>query len=329
MVMQEAPAPAQAQVTGRALVTGAAGFIGTALVRALLDRGYSVTGLDRRPAHFTHGRLAHVLADITDRDRLASVVPGHDLVFHLAGNTENRPGLAGERDDYDITVGGTVALTEALATAPPAVTVLTSTQLVYGGAAGEADEVATPVRPETSFAAAKAAAEAFLCAFAARSGGNAVICRLANIVGPGIPRGVVADLAQRLCADPARLRVLGDGRQRRSFVHTDDCVTALITAACAARGLAVLNVSNTDTVTVAQIARIVADCGGRDTAIDFTGGTAWHGDATALHPSPRRLLDLGWRPAHDSAAAVRSAARSLLPVPDLALRPSVTHQGPM
>ena len=185
------------------------------------------------------------------------------------------------------------------------------------------------MRPETSFAAAKAAAEAFLCAFAARSGGNAVICRLTNIVGPGIPRGVVADLARRLRADPARLSVLGDGRQRRSFLHVEDCVTALITAASAARGLAVLNVSNTDTITVAEIARIVADCGGRDTTIEFTGGSAWHGDAIALHPSPRRLLDLGWRPAYDCAAAVRSAARSLLPAPDHAPRPSVTHQGPM
>lgn len=314
--------------TGRALVTGAAGFIGTALVRALLERGHSVTALDRKPVPFAHPRLAHVLTDIRDRDRLASLAPGHDLVFHLAGNTENRPGLAGERDDYDITVGGTVMLTEALADAPPAVTVLTSTQLVYGGAAGEADEVATPMRPETSFAAAKAAAEAFLCAFAARTGGSVAICRLANIVGPGVPRGVVADLAARLRADPVRLRVLGDGRQRRSFVHVDDCVTALMTAAAAAQGLAVLNVSNTDTITVAEIARMVADRG-EDTAIEFAGGAAWRGDAVALHPSPRRLLELGWRPAYDSAAAVRAAATSLLPAPDLEPRPSVTSQGPM
>lgn len=296
----------------RALVTGAAGFIGTPLTRALLARGYAVTMLDMRSAAVYHPHARVITFDIRDRAELAKLAGGYDVVFHLAANTENRPGLAGRYDDYDITVGGTVALLEALVTDAAPVTVLASTQLVYGGDAGDADETA-PLRPPTSFAAAKAAAEAFLCAYAERAGGSAVVCRLANVVGPGITRGVVADLATRLRDDPTRLRVLGDGRQRRAFVHIDDCVMAFLTVAEAAcDGLSVYNVSNSDSITVAEVARIVVESHpASDAQIEFAGGSAWGGDATALHPDPGRLLSLGWRPTHTSREAVWAAAQDM------------------
>jgi UDP-glucose 4-epimerase len=236
-------------------------------------------------------------------------------VFHLAANTENRPGLAGRWDDYDITVGGTVALLEALSAAPPTVTVLTSTQLVYGPSAGAADELTWHCGRRPCSRRRKLAAEAFLCAYAERTGARAVACRLANVVGPGVGRGVVADLAAQLRRDPRCLRVLGDGRQRRTFVHVDDCVSALVTAATApdaGTALAAYNVSNRDSITLAEVARVVANCCPAGTPrIEFTGGSAWQGDATALHPDPGRLLGRGWQLTHTSREAVRSAARAL------------------
>lgn len=297
----------------RALVTGAAGFIGTALTRALLARDYAVTMLDLRPVPVEHLHARQQVLDIRDRDQLAGAVGRHDVVFHLAANTENRPGLASRWDDYDITVGGTVALLDALSANPPNVTVLTSTQLVYGTSAGAADELTTALRPATAFAAAKAAAEAFLCAYAEGTGTRTMACRLANVVGPGVVRGVVADLVAHLRRDPLRLRVLGDGRQRRTFLHVDDCVSALLTAADApGSGPAVFNVSNRDSITVAEIARVVADCCPDGTPeIEFVGGSAWQGDATTLHPDPGRLLDLGWQLTRTSQEAVRSAARAM------------------
>jgi UDP-glucose 4-epimerase len=295
-----------------ALVTGAAGFIGSALSSALLARGYTVTMLDLRPVPVHHPRARSLTVDICDRTQLTKLAGGYDVVFHLAANTENRPGLSGRWDDYEVTVGGTVALLEALLTDAPPVMILASTQLVYGGDAGNADETA-PLRPPTSFAAAKAAAEAFLCAYAERAGVGAIVCRLANVVGPGVTRGVVADLAAQLRSNPRRLRVLGDGRQRRAFVHLDDCVSAFLTVAGATgKGLDVFNVSNSDSITVADIARIVVESHPEsDAQIEFAGGSAWAGDATALHPNPGRLLHLGWHPSHTSREAVRSAARAM------------------
>jgi UDP-glucose 4-epimerase len=301
-------------LSGRSLVTGAAGFIGTALAKALLARGGEVTVADVRPVAIDHPNARHVVVDVTDRDRLAEQIGGHRAVFHLASNTENRPGHASRWIDFDVTAGGAVALLEALTQSPPAVTVLASSQLVYGDGVGAADELSTPLRPATAFAAAKAAAEAFLCSYAHRTGTRAVCCRLANVIGPGFGRGVVADLATRLRDEPGRLRVLGDGRQRRSFVHVDDCVSALLCAALGAGpGFTALNVSNLDSLTIAEVAKLIGDCSVHGAPeIEFAGGAAWHGDATALFPDAGRLLRLGWKPLHSSSEAVRATAQGIL-----------------
>jgi UDP-glucose 4-epimerase len=216
-----------------------------------------------------------------------------------------------------------VALLEGLCADPPAVVVLTSTQLVYGPTAAAVEEM-TAVRPATLFAAAKAAAEAFLCAYTQRTGTRGVACRLANVVGPRARRGVISDLVGQLREDPSKLKVLGDGRQRRSFVHVDDCVSALLTSAGgAAGGWSALNVSNTDSITVAEVAGIVAQCCPQVVAeLQFEGGSSWQGDATALHPDPARLLALGWRPSHTSAEAVRATARGMFGLEDPPKEPS-------
>ncbi|MGW3313405.1 NAD-dependent epimerase/dehydratase family protein [Streptomyces sp. NPDC001073] len=301
----------------KALVTGALGFIGTPLCRTLLDRGCHVTMLDLAltapPTATAHPAATYHCIDLTQDDRLERVVQEHDVVFHLAANTENRPGRANRTADYDHTVGGTVRLLDALGDQGTGTFVLTSTQLVYGGHAGRAREADHGVRPQTKFAAGKAAAEAFLCAHAEATQLRTVACRLANIVGPGSRRGVVADLVQRLQEDPTKLRVLGDGQQRRSYVHVDDCVAALLLAATATQpGFDVLNVSNTDTLTAAEVASVVAAASpGHAPAIEFAGGNAWPGDATALHPDASKLTSLGWKPQHTSKEAVFATAESL------------------
>ncbi|MEE4596108.1 NAD-dependent epimerase/dehydratase family protein [Streptomyces sp. DSM 41524] len=300
----------------KALVTGALGFIGTPLCRRLLERGDTVTMLDLPPKApsdlIGHSSASYHSLDLTRESDWERVIRGHDVVFHLAANTENRPGMAGRLADYEHTVGATVRLLYALGDKEPTTFVLTSSQLVYGGRAGRARE-ADPVHPQTTFAAGKVAAEAFLCAYANATHISAVACRLANVIGPGIRRGVVADLVHRLREDPDKLQVLGNGQQRRSYVHVDDCVAALLVAAATAQpGFGILNVSNTDTLTAAEVASVVAAASpGLAPAIEYSGGSAWQGDATALHPDASKLAALGWKPQHTSREAVSSTAQSL------------------
>jgi UDP-glucose 4-epimerase len=305
------------------LVTGGAGFIGAALVSALRRDGTPVTVLDRLPwpeatrlSGFSDDRgvVYHQVA-LDDSAALRPVVGGHKIVYHLAANTENRTDRAGLVADLEGTVAGTVALLVALSEEPDVSIVLTSSQLVYAPGATEQPitELTGVVEPTTRFAAGKIAAEAFLRAHCHERGHRGAICRLANIVGPGMRRGILYDFVQKVRADPTSLRVLGDGRQTRSYLHVDDCVRALRATASTVQGSTTFNVCNTDTLDAASVAGIVAEeAPGSPPAIVYDGGEAgWRGDVPTLEVWPQRLLDLGWRPAMSSAEAVRDSVRGL------------------
>jgi UDP-glucose 4-epimerase len=310
-----------------ALVTGGAGFIGAALVAALRADGHPVTVIDRIPfreatrlaAFADDDGFAYRRATLDHAARLREHVAGNCVVYHLAANTENRADRADAGADVMDTVRGTAVLLDALAAqaagTPPVTIVLTSSQLVYVPSADErVTELDGTVEPTTPFAAGKVAAEAFLRAHCRQHGHRGAVCRLANIVGPGMRRGIVHDLAKRTRESPAELTLLGDGEQTRSYLHVDDCVEALRTAARSQRELAVYNVANVDRISARAVAEIVVDeAGGGPVPIACAGGAAgWRGDVPSLRPWPQALLREGWRPARSSADAVRIAARALL-----------------
>jgi UDP-glucose 4-epimerase len=307
----------------RALVTGGAGFIGAVLVRQLREGGVPVTVIDRLPRAAARrlrdlegdDGLTYIEAGLDDADLLAAVLAGHRTVFHLAANTENRADRAGADADVEGTVAGTAALLRALAPDAGTTVVLTSSQLVYAPAADPISERTGRLAPATPFAAGKVAAEAFLAAHCREGGHRGVVCRLSNIVGPGMGRGVIHDMVSGLRDEPDRIRVLGDGRQTRSFLHVEDCAAGLIAATTGGTDdLAVYNVCNLDALSAATVAEIVAEeVDGPPPEIEFAGGeNGWRGDVPTLRVRPEALLETGWRPAADSRAAVRATVRAML-----------------
>lgn len=306
--------------TAPALVTGGAGFIGSALVAALRADHIPVTVLDQvpwpdadrlRPRHGDPDLHYHQVP-VDDPDRLRPLVTGHPMIYHLAANTENRGDRAGRFADLTTTVGGTVALLESLVGQPPPTLVLTSSQLVYAPATEPVTERTGAIRPASRFAAGKVAAEAFLNAYTEELGLNAAVCRLSNIVGPTMRRGILPDLATRLAAKPAQLTLLGDGQQTRSYLHIEDCVRALRTAATT-KGFTLFNVCNTDAISASAVAEIVVEEFPHGTPPIVTAGGAqgWAGDVPTLTVWPEALLGLGWRPVRTSAEAIRCVVRDL------------------
>ncbi|MFF1695545.1 NAD-dependent epimerase/dehydratase family protein [Streptomyces sp. NPDC058257] len=329
--------------TPHAVVTGAAGFIGSHLVARLLSAGHRVTAVDVVPwpsahrlrAAAPHPGLRYHEADLRDTRTLRQLTEDARWVFHLGANTENRADRSG-RADLDTTVAGTVALLDALTEHPPQCVVMTSSQLVYGDrAAYDTPQAERPPRPTTRFGAGKAAAEAFLSAAAHETGLRAVSARLSNIVGAGMRRGITYDFVSRLREDPAQLTVLGDGSQTRSYLYATDCASAMTTLAEAsgdARSAAweafePFDVCNTDATSAADVARIaVAEFPGADGEITFGAGQrGWSGDIPTLRVRPSRLLGLGWQPRLTSAQAVRNTVRELIaegpPEPPASLAP--------
>lgn len=309
-----------------ALVTGGAGFIGASLVAELLARGHTVIALDRMPLTgasrlipFTgQPRFSYLQNDLvqdSQTESLANSIAAVDKVFHLAGNTENRSTHAGIHADLDVTVAGTVRVLDAVvASANTPTLVMTSSQLVYDPSVAQRPH---PLEPRSLFGAGKMAAEAFVSGYAHEFGFPARICRLANIIGPNFGRGIVHDFVHRVSQDPTQLTVLGDGSQRRSFLHVQDCVAALIhISSCRdlpdSQVLA-LDVANTDDISVLEVAHIVAaECSSATLAVTSEGThRAWRGDVGTIRVSPDLLTATGWSPTRGCADAVRDTARAI------------------
>lgn len=308
------------------LVTGCAGFIGPHLVRALVSRGATVRGADLnrvaaarlRKALPAAARRRIVVGDIRKEAALNTVLPGADTVYHMAADPDVRNSTAHPFEHFDQNVMGTVALLEAMRKRDVKRIVFPSTSTVYGEAkVVPTPESFAPLVPISVYGASKLACESLLSSYAATYGFHAVALRFANVVGPGSTHGVIVDLVEKLKSDPKRLEVLGDGKQRKSYVHIDDLVAGSLTAASKAPpGFQVYNVGSADTLVVDEIARaVIRAMGLRGVKVvhkPAPGGRGWVGDVKVMQLDIARLKALGWRPRLSSREAVLRTARAVV-----------------
>jgi UDP-glucose 4-epimerase len=140
--------------------------------------------------------------------------------------------------------------------------------------------------------------------------------RFANVVGPRQTHGVGYDFIRRLKTEPTRLRILGDGTQKKSYIHVEDVLAAMRLAdgRCEEK-YAVFNVATDDYITVAEIADLAVKISGLKpghTNYEFTGGDrGWKGDVPVVRFDCRKIKSLGWKAERSSAAAVSDAMRAM------------------
>jgi UDP-glucose 4-epimerase len=146
-----------------------------------------------------------------------------------------------------------------------------------------------------------------MCSAYAHSFGLRVhMFRFANIIGPGMTHGILHDFFEKLRHDPTRLEVLGDGRQAKSYLRTEDCIEGMLVGAERAAGpVNVFNLGSRDRISAREIAeKVVAAHGGR-ARIEYTGGErGWTGDVPQQLLAIDRIEKLGWRPRFTSAGAI-------------------------
>jgi UDP-glucose 4-epimerase len=194
--------------------------------------------------------------------------------------------------------------------------VLASTSAVYGEHTLQPTrEDAGPLLPISLYGASKLACEALVSAFAHNFGIRGWIFRFANVVGGRATHGAVYDFIRRLRRDPARLDVLGDGRQAKPYLFVEDCVDGMLFGWRHARDeVNLFNLAVDGATSVAEIAAIVRDeMGLPDAQIAFGGGSrGWPGDVSQVRLDPSKLAALGWRARRSSADAVREGVRAAL-----------------
>jgi UDP-glucose 4-epimerase len=228
----------------RALVTGGAGFIGSNLVDALLDRGDEVTVIDNLASgkrENLDGALARGAgfeeADIRDAERMLAVLSSArpDIVFHLAAQIDVRTSIKDPAWDAGVNVVGTINLLEAARQTGVKRVVNTSTGgAIYGDAEVMPTPETAPARPMAAYGQSKFCAEAYCGWYERLYGLSSVILRYGNVYGPRQDphgeAGVVAIFCGKVLAGE-RPRIYGDGRQTRDYTYVGDIVAANLAAA--------------------------------------------------------------------------------------------------
>lgn len=288
-------------------VTGAAGFIGSNLCDRLLELGHRVTGFDNYSTgqeRFIEKSVAHpnfrmVKADLyEDRQTLAEAMAGTDFVFHFAANADVRFGAAQPRRDLEQNTIVTWNVLEAMRATGVKSIAFSSTGSVYG----EPDVHPTPERApfpvQTSlYGASKLAGEGLIQAYCEAFGFQGCIFRFVSILGERYSHGHVFDFYQRLMTNPEELHILGNGKQRKSYLYVQDCVDAILTATAKPEKLVIYNLGTEEYCQVVDSASWICERMGVKPKFTFAGGErGWVGDSPFIFLDTARIRSLGWKP---------------------------------
>jgi UDP-glucose 4-epimerase len=308
-------------------IIGGAGFIGSHFADHLLsdpDTEHLViydnfsSGRDwHLEPHRADARLQVVRGDVRDLPALTVALDNVDMVIHLASNPDIARAATEPGVDFDQGTLLTHCVLEAMRVAGPRLIVYASGSGVYGDLGDlEVDEDYGPLLPISTYGASKLAGEALISAYCAMFDFVGLAFRFGNVVGARQTHGVGFDFVRRLLANPAELRILGDGRQSKSYIAVADVVEAVMVAIREApRPYAVFNVATRDSLTVQEIAALAVEAVGSisPTRLLFTGGDrGWRGDVPIVRLDTNRIRALGWANRLSSAEALRQSLEAML-----------------
>jgi UDP-glucose 4-epimerase len=307
---------------GRAFVSGGAGFIGSHIVDRLARAGANVTIYDNFSTgqeqfishHADNPKVRIVRADVLDGERLKKEMEDCDFVFHLQANADVRGGMQLTRVDLEQNTIATWNILEAMRINKSGHIVFASSATVYG----EPEIFPTPesyAPLQTSlYGASKLAGEAMIQAYSEYFGITCYIFRFVSWIGERYTHGVIFDFIEKLSADAGVLEVLGDGKQRKSYLDVTDGVNGIFHAIRNAKERKnIFNLGHDSFMNVLDLAEIVvAELGLKGVRYYTTGGErGWLGDSPFVHLDTSKLKALGWQPQVSIEQGVRNTVRYL------------------
>ena len=314
----------------RVYLTGGAGFIGSHVVDLLVPQGYQVTVVDNLSNgreefirhHYGKPNFTFLKGDVSDLNFVLKTLPGHDLVWHLAANTDiigshARP----ERDLRDCLIAA-FNMVEGMRQLGIQPILFSSTGAVYGDLCKDrlVNETAGPLLPQSTYAAGKISSEAFIACYCNLYGLRAWMFRFGNVLGARMTHGVIFDFINKLRKNPDELLILGDGTQSKNYFLVEDCIGGMSWAfqnvkLDEKKPVELLNLGTTTTTRVTEIGRIVIEemgLAGR-TQVKIAGTPrAWPGDQPKVNFSVDKINGMGWHAPRSSDESVRTAIRRML-----------------
>ena len=313
------------------LVTGGAGFIGSHIVDRLVQDGVEVTVYDNFSTgreeflsqHAGNRNVKVVHADVLDNQVLTKEMARCDFVFHLQANADVRGGIRQTRADLEQNTIATWNVLEAMRINEIKRISFASSATVYG----EPDVFPTPetyAPLQTSlYGASKLASEAMIQAYSEYFGITCYIFRFVSWIGERYTHGVIFDFVNKLAADNQLLEILGDGKQRKSYLDVIDGANGIFHAIrCAEERKNIFNLGHDEFMDVLQLTDIVVDeLGLKGVRYRTTGGErGWVGDSPLVHLDTTKLKALGWQPQISIEQGVRTTVRYLRTHPRLLKR---------
>ena len=291
----------------KAFVSGGAGFIGSNLVDRLLDLGHEVTVYDNLSTGLLQfleyardfDRFRLVKGDLLDEDSLSEAITGHEFVFHLAANADVRFGTEHPRRDLEQNTIVTYNILEAMRNHGIRKIAFASTGSVYGEATVIPTPEDAPFPIQTSlYAASKLAGEGMIAAYCEGFGFQSWIFRFVSILGERYTHGHVFDFYRELKQNPSRLEVLGNGKQRKSYLYIQDCIDAILLALEKSNeSVNVLNLGVDGYCEVNDSIGWICEELGVSPKLEYTGGDrGWIGDNPFIFLDTSKIRDLGWKP---------------------------------
>ena len=290
-----------------AIVTGCAGFIGSNLVDRLLQKGDKVIGID----NFSTGQTQFLKnakknnnfklkkANLLDLKNLKKIFSNCSIVYHLAANADVRFGVDHPNKDLRQNTIVTHNVLEAMRANDIKNIVYTSTGSIYGETKTipTPEDVSFPI--QTSFyGASKLAAEGLVNAYCESYGFKSWIFRFVSILGERYTHGHVFDFLKKLQKDTTKLEVLGNGKQRKSYLYVQDCIDAIFIALEKQNNnINIFNLGTNDYCDVNSSINWICEELNLNPKIIYTGGNkGWIGDNPFIFLDTNKINQLGWKP---------------------------------
>lgn len=310
------------------IVTGSAGFIGSTLTDRLLNEGHTVIGIDnfstgqsqfledsKKKSNFHFHQLDLLTSELLEEIFTSDVA----CVFHLAANADVKEGFNHPRKDLEQNTLVTWNVLEAMRKAGIPKLVFSSTGSIYGEAEVIPTSEKCPFPIQTSlYGASKLAAEGLISAYAEGYGIKALIFRFVSILGERYTHGHIFDFIQQLQTHPGSLSVLGNGKQKKSYLYIGDCIEAilLILQYPTQEKVSIYNLGTDAYVEVNQSIEIICKELHVKPKIHYLGGErGWIGDNPFIFLDCTKIRSLGWRPLKTIPEGIQKTIHYLLANP--------------
>lgn len=304
------------------IVTGGAGFIGSHLVDRLLKDGNEVIVIDNLSSgkmEFIKHNMKNPRFCLVKVDLLGNVdeyFKSVDEVWHLAANPDVRTIDANVHVKQNIL--STKNVLEAMRKNNVKRIFFTSSSTVYGEAISSGKMVPTGeghiTEPISLYGAAKLSSESIIRAYCNCFEMNSWIFRFANVIGPRSTHGVIFDFIKKLKENPSCLEILGNGKQKKSYVYIEDCIEAMLTARKKSNEIInIFNIGSDDWIEVLEIAKILTEKMKLKPKFNFTGGDrGWKGDVPLMILEIEKIKKTGWVPKYNSSDSVIKTIESII-----------------